>query len=304
MTAPCKGFGFTTVLACVCASLSAGVEAAVSRVAVESREVVLGGTRFGHAGSYEKLTGRVYFTFDPNNPMNTRIVDLNKAPRNVEGMVEAWANFMLLRATERNKRRDVALLEVSNRGNKASLAYFNNARFSLEPTRPEDFGDGFLLRQGLTLIWVGWQFDVPPRPSLLRLYAPVAKKDGKPIQGLVRSDWTLDRSTKTLPLGHRGHLAYPVADPADTMNVMTVRDGREGPRRVVPRDRWRFARIAGGEVIPDRTHIYMPTGFQAGQIYELVYRAEDPVVVGLGLAAVTITSSFSSYTSTIIGVNL
>jgi hypothetical protein len=275
--------------------LSAPLEAEVRRLEVERRQDVLQGRAFGEAGPYEKLVGTVLFAVDPALPANARIVDLDRAPRAADGTVEAWADFMVLRPKRPGQGRGAALLEVSNRGGKAALAYFNGARSSLDPSAPEHFGDGLLLRQGLTVIWVGWQVDVPPQPGLLRLHVPVASDDGVPIQGLVRSDWTVDETVHTLPLGHRGHLAYPVADPEHPDNVLSERDGRLAPRRLVPRQRWQFARQVGGQLIPDRTHIAMLDGFQAGKIYELVYRAEQPAVVGLGLAAIRDMMAFAKY---------
>lgn len=264
--------------------------ARVVRVVIESREDVLGGRAFGHAGPYEKITGRVYFAFDPANAANARIVDLDLAPRNADGEVEAWANFMVLRPKRAARGDDVAFLEVSNRGGKAALGYFDAGRFALDPTTAEDFGDGLLMRLGLTVIWVGWQPDIPRRAGLLQLHVPVATDGGKPIYGRVRSDWVVDEPANTLPLAHRNHVAYPVADPADTANVLTVRGGRLAPRHVVPRDRWRFT--------PDSTHIYAPDGFEVGKIYELVYRAKNPRVVGLGLAAIRDMISYAKHDST------
>lgn len=269
--------------------------AAVQRVEVESREVVLGGAPFGSAGAYEKLRGRISFVFDPTNPANARIVDLDRAPRNADGMVEAQANFMVLRPKDPSLGRGVALLEVSNRGGKAALAYFNGGRWRLDPGAPEHFGDGLLMRQGLTIIWVGWQFDVPPREGLLRLPVPVATDGGRAIEGLVRSDWIVDQPVATLELGHRGHLAYPVLDPEHPDNVLTARDGRLAPRRIIPRNQWRFARPVEGSLVEDREHIHMPGGFEPGKIYELVYRAANPAVVGLGLAAIRDVISYAKY---------
>ena len=67
---------------------------------------------------------------------------------------------------------------------------------------------------------------------------------------------------------------------------LTVRDHRDAPRRVIPRERWQFAREEAGNPVPSRAHVFMPSGFEAGKIYEVVYLSENPVVVGLGLAAV------------------
>jgi hypothetical protein len=272
----------------------AGAE--VVRIEIESREDVLDGRPFGTAGPYEKIVGVIYFAFDPGNPMNARIVDLALAPRNADGLVEARANFVVLRPKNPVPGGGIALLEVSNRGGKASLRYFSGASSSLDPTDPEHFGDGLLMRLGLTVIWVGWQHDVPLREGLMRLHVPIAVgEDGRSLEGLVRADWVLDRPTKTLHIAHRNHVAYPALDPDHPDNVLTVRDGRLAQRSAVPRSEWRFAREEGEGVIDVRTHIYMESGFEAGKIYELVYRAKDPKVVGLGLAAIRDMISYAKY---------
>lgn len=269
----------------------------VLRIEITSRTDVLDGRPFGDAGPYERITGRVYFGLDPENPANARIVDLGLAPVNEDGLVEAWADFMVLRPKDPDRGAGVALLEVSNRGGKAALGYFNAGSFDRTPSDPEDFGDGLLMRQGLTLIWVGWQWDVPPDDEeLLRLRVPVARhEDGSSIRGLVRSDWVVDEPTRTLYVGHRGHRAYPVADTAAPEIRLTVRDGREAPRREIPADEWGWAREADEELVPSRTHVHLPRGFRPGKIYELVYPAEDPRVVGLGLAAVRDMISYAKH---------
>jgi len=251
----------------------------VSRFVVTTRQDVLG-------GDYEKLAGTVELELDPTDPANAAIVDLDRAPRNARGRVETAADFMVLRPRRPSSRGSTALLEVSNRGGKALLPYFNRAPWTLDPTTDRDFGDRFLMRQGLTVIWVGWQFDVPREPGLLRLRAPIARDPAGPIEGLVRSDWTVDEPTTTLALAHRDHVAYPVAEPAHADNVLTVRASRLGPREIVPRDRWRFARLEGNRLVDDSTHVHLAGGFERGKIYELVYRARDPVVAGIGLAVI------------------
>ena len=287
------------LLACALTAGPTTGAAEVVRVEVQRREDVLGGRPFGAIGPYEKIVGRVYFAFDPRNPLNARIVDLDRAPRNADGLVEAWANFMVLRPKRPIPGGGIALLEVSNRGGKASLAYFNGAARSLDPSEADDFGDALLMRLGLTIIWVGWQHDVPPQEDLLRLQVPVAVGErGTALEGLVRADWTVDRETQTLDLGHRNHIAHPVSDPDHPDNVLTMRDGRLAPRQLVPRSEWRFARERGPFVIDDRTHIYMSKGFQPGKIYELVYRARDPKVVGLGLAAIRDMISYTKHDPT------
>jgi hypothetical protein len=287
-------------LAVVLCVLAPAVHGKVESVDLYERADVLGGQPFGDSGPYERLAGSIHFAFDPRNPANAKIVDLSRAPARADGRVGATADFMVLRPKDTLKGRGIALLEVSNRGGKAALSYFNRAaRMSNAPDAPEDFGDGFLMRQGLTVIWVGWQFDVPYDPRLLRMQVPIANENGEPIYGLVRSDWVIDETTSTLSLGHRDHWAYPAALPDDARNVLTRRAGRDARRELVPRSSWQFARpLPGGDTVPDPTHIYAPQGFQSGYIYELVYVARDPRVVGLGLAAIRDTLSYAKHDET------
>src|SRR5437762_2096300 len=82
---------------------------------------------------------------------------------------------------------------------------------------------GFLLQQGFTLVWVGWEFDVPPSTKYLRLQAPVATDHGKPIFGLVRSEWIGDKRVTRISLGDRFLQAYPMADPNAPGTQLSVR---------------------------------------------------------------------------------
>jgi hypothetical protein len=275
---------------------AAAAQAEVSAIEIEERSVVLDGRGFGAAGAYEKLAGSLVFSLDPSQPANAAIVDLAHAPRDANGRVSARADFMVLQPADPGRRRGVALLEVSNRGRKASLPYFNDGRRSVpDPATAEDFGDGLLMREGLTVIWVGWQHDVPDRPELLRLEVPVATVDGGPLTGLVRSDWVVDEGVRTLALGHRNHRPYPAAAPDDLRNVLTVRSGREAPRRVVPRGAWRFADADGAAVACGGTHIHAPAGFEPGNIYELIYVARDPRIAGIGLAVVRDAMAYAKH---------
>ncbi|MGH8248825.1 MAG: alpha/beta hydrolase domain-containing protein, partial [Gammaproteobacteria bacterium] len=265
-----------------CSTLSAEV----ARVEIQAREEVLGGRAFGLAGPYEKLTGKVYFAVDPANPINKIIADVDKAERNKAGLVEFSSDLYVLKPKLPERGNRAAIYEVSNRGRKGMLAMFNRAAGSLDPTSEAHFGDGFLMRQGYTLIWLGWQWDPPRQPGLIRLYPPVARG----IQGLVRSDFVVTERVTSRLLSDREHIPYLVADPEDPQATLTVRDKVESPRRVIPRSQWRFS--------ADRMRVEMPAGFEPHKIYEAVYTAADPVLVGAGPAAVRDFLSFLKYAKT------
>ncbi|MFC1662172.1 alpha/beta hydrolase domain-containing protein, partial [Gemmatimonadota bacterium] len=118
---------------------------------------------------------------------------------------------------------------------------------------------------------------------------------GGSIQGWVRADWTVDQDAAVLGLGHRNHRAYPPVDPQNAQDMLTVRPGRMAPRVAIPRERWSFVDAEGGPQAAQMTGIALEGGFEAGGIYELVYRAQDPRVVGLGLAAIRDVISYAKY---------
>ncbi len=284
-------------LCLICWSLSFLVvaEARVVRIDVSSREALLGGKSFGLAGSYERIGGTIRFAVDPDNPANRIVTDIALAPRNADGDVEFSTEFFMLKPVEADRGNGSVLYEVSNRGRKGMLGFFNFASGSLDPREASHFGDGYLLSEGYTLLWLGWQFDPPLRPGLLRLDTPTATESGNPIRGLVRSDFVVTDRVMSHSLADRSHVPYLAADPQAPENVLTVRDAAEGEREIVPRDRWRFARMKDGKPVPDRGAVFLEGGFEAGRIYEVVYVSEGPPLVGLGPAAVRDTVSHLKY---------
>jgi hypothetical protein len=272
------------------ALLASTCMARVVRVEVLSRADIQDGKPFGAAGAYERVTGRVYFAVDPANAHNRQIVDLDKADRNAQGEVEFSADFYLFRPKQMSQGNGAVLFEVSNRGGKGILRIVNGGN-AADPA--QEFGDGFLMRQGYTVAWLGWEYDVAEQSQNLRLYAPVAHfqsaagdggtPGGRDIHGLVRSDFTVASPRDEMPVGHfqlgpSGGKSYAADDPTSgAQNVLTVRDTREGARQIIPREQWSFK---------DPHTIHLNGGFVPGKIYELVYTAKDPAVVGLGLAAI------------------
>ncbi|MCX7604640.1 MAG: alpha/beta hydrolase domain-containing protein [Bryobacteraceae bacterium] len=241
------------------------------RIEILERSPVLGGRAFA-AGAYERIVARAHFALDPKHARNRRLVDLDLAPRNPQGQVEFSADLYLLQPADPARSNGTLLVEIPNRGGKAMLARFCYARNSQDPQTPEEFGDAWLLDQGYTLAWIGWQWDVPAdNPKLLRLHAPAIPG----VKGVVRAEFLPSERTARMPLSDRGHIAYPALDePA----VLTVRDGVLGRRRTIPALRWKFT--------ADRTAVEMEAGFEPGRLYELVYRASDPRLSSAGLAAV------------------
>lgn len=117
---------------------------------------------------------------------------------------------------------------------------------------------------------------------------------------MVRSDFTPAQHREDMPLGHimlgpAGGKSYAVDDPSSAKNVLTVRDTPGGLRQVIPRSQWRFAHAVEGRLVSDGHFLHLDGGFLPGKIYEVVYETKNPVVVGVGLAAVRDFLSYLKY---------
>ena len=280
----------------LCLLLGQVALAEVVRLEVHDRAEVLHGRSFGAAGTYEKIHGRVFFEVDPGLEQNRIICDIDLAPRNRQGKVEFSSDFYLIRPTRPGKGNGTVLYEVCNRGRKGMLGMFSRATSSRELTTTTEFGDALLLDHGFSLAWLGWQFDVPRVSNRLRLYAPVARQGSTPIRGLVRAEFVPETKVRSFPLADRNmEPAYPAIDLGDPDLKLTVRDLTDGPRTIVPRSRWSLAREENGKPVASSGHVFMASGFEPGRIYELVYAAENPTLVGLGPAATRDFIAFLKY---------
>jgi Alpha/beta hydrolase domain len=278
-------------LTCCVAPLSAKV----IRVEVNSRTDVLNAQTFGAAGAYERVVGRVYFSVSVANAHDRRIVDLVKAVNLKDGEVGFSSDFVAVRPKDPSKSNGSLLLEVPNRGRARIIGIVDGGSWDLA----EDVGDAWLLRNGYTVVSLGWQWDANGKDAL-RFYAPLAKENGKTITGLLRGDVMPWKAMDEIPLGHLitaeiGGTEYPVTATDDPRNVLTVRESRNGPRTVIRRSDWQFAHMVDGKLTATDRHIYLKGGFQAGKIYEYVYVVADPVVAGLGFAAVRDFASYAKH---------
>ena len=268
---------FPTLLALLALLLPAA-QGAVRSVEIAERSVILDGQTMGGAGAYERITGKVRFGLDPKLAANRIVRDLDFAAANAAGEVECTADLYMLKPVDAAKGNGTVLFEVSNRGGKGMLS-----RFDFAGGAAGDVGDKWLLDQGYTLVWLGWEWDIPAGDrDRLHFSAPHFRQEALPADGLVRSEFTPDRAVTRFPLGDRNQDAIPVARAV----ALYVGDS-SGHRKAVPAARWHLG--------ADGNSVEMAGGFQPGQLYEFVYQGKDPVVAGTGLAAVRDWVSFLKY---------
>jgi hypothetical protein len=131
------------------------------RLEITRRISFADGHAFGDAGPYERLVGRVHFELDPKEPKNQNIVDLQLAPLNHRNRVEFSGDLDILKPVDLSRGNRRLLYDVNNRGNKTVLRSLNDAPRVADPLTLAHAGNGFLMRQGYTVVWCGWQDDVP-----------------------------------------------------------------------------------------------------------------------------------------------
>ena len=265
------------------------------------------GHAFGDAGAYERLVGRAHFSVDPEAAAQSGIVDLDKAPRNAEGLVVFTADLIILKPLDMSLGNHRLFYGYGNRGNMRELQFFNDAPASNDPITLADAGNGFLMRRGYAIVWAAWEGDLLPGDGRMILDVPVARDGDRPITGLVRSEYIANGfGITTFPLsGKASTRSYPSNSQDSRDATLTRRRYANSERIPVASEDWRFARVEGGQgldaqgtetaVVPSDTNIHMPKGFEPGWIYELVYTAKDPRVHGLGHVVVRDLVSFLRY---------
>ena len=264
-------------------TLASTAFAEVTGVTITSRSVVAGGQAFGNVGAYERLIARINFALDPAHARNKAIADLDLAPRGPDKRVHVSADLYVLQPVDPAKGNGALLFEIANRGRKGLLGMFNRAPAANAPMNAADFGDGFLMREGYTLVWVGWQLDVTA--PLLTIDAPRADLKGQP--GQVRISFIVNApALETTPADLPNYQPGNLRDPSATL---TVRNRYWEAPTPIARERWTFG--AAG----DRPRVRLDGGFEPGRVYELTYRSLDASVAGVGLAAIRDAASAFLY---------
>jgi len=279
-------------------------EARVVRFMVEQRRLFNNGSSWGSSGPYERLDGTAYMEVNPRDPLNAVIVNLDKAPRNDRGMVEFSAPFFILKPVDMLRGNHKIYYAINNRGNKSGLLSLPPAVLLPSTNNPLFYdGDGLQLRLGYTIVDAGWQGDVAEGNDRLFPNFPVATQpDGSPIVSNVRieySDRTIPQAgTFTLNLeGNSAFVPYETADANTAHSTLTVRDDVSAVKVPITADRWAFGTCPDGpkSLVPTTTDICLFDGFRADKIYELIYPAKNPMVMGLAYAVTRDIDSFLRY---------
>lgn len=226
----------------------------------------LDGRSFGTVGQYELLRGIVYGSVDPSDPRNEGIVNIEHAPLDAHGRVEYRTVVEIYRPIEMSRWNGAIFHTVPNRG-RAGAA------------------EDALLEMGFALVRVGWQGDITPTDRNLVASLPIAwNPEGSSIAGPALEEFIFNDDD---PVSIES-LTYEAASLDPSRARLTVRNRQDDPRATPGDLTWSY-------VGPRQIRIERPSGFEGGAIYEFVYEAKNPTVMGLGLAAMRDVISFLRY---------
>ncbi len=279
-------FFFAVVAA---AATTTAADARIKGIVIERRESpAYKGQAFGEAGRYEWLRGHAYGELDPKDPLNAIITDLQFAPRNARGFVEYSATFTLAKPVDLSKASGVLLYDVANRG-----------RIALAGSSADAGALADLFKRGDVVVSSGWEGDIPARDGVETVAVPMAKNaDGSSITGPVLIRFSdMARNATTLPLTRGLGAGFPAPAPVslDNAKATLTRRMAEGSAIVPIRAAdWAFADCGSTPFpgVPDAGKICLKGGFDPAFLYELVYTAKDPLVLGIGYAATRDLNAF------------
>src|SRR6266568_9571317 len=305
--------------ACLAAAFAAwgpSVDARVTRIVIDTTTDLANPAVPGNL--YQLVTGRAFGELDPNDPHNAIITDIQLAPRNANHNVEYIASFRIRKPKDMSTASGVMWHDVPNRGGDVAL-----------PTDSFAGGDVQLLS--------GWQGDnaggtaVPANVGCLPPCAPAFANHYVMVPAVGVTGQILGRivnrsGTNSQPLNVMGNPIPYLPATLDTTQASLVTHTKETLRGVVTEGEtissgdWAFARcgIQGTPAVDygafpgtpqdlDSTHLpgslpvhvclRLRNGFDPNKLYQLVYTAKNPYVLGAGTAAFRDVGSFFKYAS-------
>jgi hypothetical protein len=292
--------------------VGAAAQAKITQITISKTSPAFKGQTFGKVGSYELIKGTATGELDPADRRNALITDIQFAPRNANGKVPYTATFSILKPADLTKANGTLVYDVTNRGNTRFVSRFTRFVLAAGPADPDlaDPGDGSVYKAGYMVLTSGWQGDVPIDPAAAGregINVPVAKNadgssitspvivrfaSGAPGNGVVAFSGSVN--TLSLPGPGRTPASLDTAKATLVSKKSETQSGVSGGVVTIPGSDWAFAdcRTVPFPGKPDPARVCLKNGFDPALLYQLVYTAKDPLVLGVGLAALRDVVSF------------
>ena len=285
-----RGLKVVPLLAGIAAVFAtSSLEARIVKITIESTTPIQNGQSFGKVGPYERLRGTAFGEIDPADRHNAGITDIQFAAKNANGKVEYKTQFSIDKPVDVSKASGILQYVVPNRGGIA-VAYNRGT-------------DGFVYNLGEIVLNSAWQGDQPiaSQPATaLGIDVPIATGVTGPVWArFVAVAQTAGANTTTASLPGLGRTPASL----DTTKASLITATAETPTGVksgvatIPASDFAFAdcRTVAFPGTADATRLCVKGGFNPALLYELVYTAKDPFILGVGNAAMRDVISFFRY---------
>ena len=275
-----RGFWALAVLTLV----NASAQARVTRIVIDDTRPVATAPGQPAGIAYEQVAGRAFGELDPKLAQNAIVQDIELA-KDADGKVRYMASFVIYKPINLKEASGLMWHDVPNRGR-------------VYPYAEQEFANGDI---GLASAWQGDNVGattVKPKATingLQFLQIPVAKNpDGSKITGQVFARIVNRSGPASQPLMVQTNPVPYQPMSLDTRQASLVSRGRENmngevfdEQAISPSD-WAWAKCDAQNPFPgtpDPTQICLKNGFDAKRLYQVVFTAQDPYVLGLGFAA-------------------
>jgi hypothetical protein len=293
MTVHALSFRRSVILAvpfAIVLGLASPAEGRVTQINIsEIESPTFGGATFGSVGAYQRVEGTIVGEIDARNPKNVGIVDIELAPRGPDGNVSYSADFQILMPIDLSKGNHTILFDLPNRGRSTALTTLNDSTTGNTTTSAGSPGNGFLMNQGYILVEGAWDITAQQGGALFGVTFPAAvNRDGSSITGPATEEFVVDEGATpaTEPL------TYPAASPDKSQAFLTVREDYGDTPQLVPASGWNYVDSTLTSVELTSGNFGGTGSFGPTALYEFTYTAKNPLVAGLGFAALRDLATF------------
>jgi hypothetical protein len=267
--------------------------------------------------TYETITGRAFGELDPNHPQNSVLTDIAIAPRNAGGKVEYIASFFIVKPLDMSRSSGLMWHDVPNRGGRITISGDLRAQGDI----------------GLSSGWQGDNAGNTVVPANADAPGPVVPSNNEWVKVPVLAGVTgkifgriINRPNVVMPPQPRNPetenptnqplnvqnapLPYFPANSADnsdatlTVILHETINGVVTQGETIPNSEWKFCYGAGATFEAPGAPTSLPVRicldgsrrtFDPAKLYQVVYTAKDPYVLGAGTTAFRDLQSFFRY---------
>jgi len=273
-----------TALCAAAAAATGATQARVTRIVIDETLPMPALASASAGPAYEQVAGRAFGELDPALPGNALIQDIGLA-KDADGKVRYVASFVIYKPLDAAAASGLLWHDVPNRGRVYAMAAAERAAGDvlLASAWQGDNAGATTVRPTASVAGMQWlQLPVARGPGGTaitgRVFGRIVNRSGPASQPLLVQTNPVPYKPMTLDTRE----ARLVTRDGETQN------GEVLGEREVPAADWAWARCDAANPFPgtpDPTQICLKAGFDHKKLYQVVFSAADPYVLGIGFAA-------------------